>query len=149
VSTMYSRCAATGLDVGLGVLDGHTMQLSSRAAPKSVVIVDDDHALVEALTELLHEEGYSVEAFTDSPRALARLLHGEAPSLMLLDYVMPEMNGLELLQALHASGVSVKTVLFTAMSHAHIESEVAIAGVLQKPFDLDGLLSTIQRLSHP
>jgi CheY-like chemotaxis protein len=143
------ECARRALDTAAGVLEEHTMAAAtaSPVGAKSVVIVDDDPALVEALSDLLHEEGYLVEAFTESPRALDRLLHGAPPSLVLLDYVMPGMNGLELLEALAASGISVQTVLFTAMSQPQLEMEVDVATVLRKPFDLDGLLSTIERLS--
>lgn len=133
MTTACSRSAAVPAEAG--------------ACGRSVVIVDDDAALVEALTDLLKEEGYEVEAFTSAPAALERLRGGERPSLVLLDYVMPGMDGAELLRALSAAGVSVQTVLFTALSASHLEVEALVAEVVRKPFDLDGLLRTIERLS--
>ena len=111
-----------------------------------MLIVDDDPSLVDALRDLLLEEGYAVEAFTDPPAALERLVAGAPPDLMLLDYVMPGMNGRELLDALASKGVEVPTVLFTAMSASDLEREQGVACVIRKPFDLERLLDAIRRL---
>lgn len=127
---------------------------SGQAAPerakarRSVVIVDDDPVLVESLRELLHEEGYAVEGFTDARVALGRLQAGETPDLVLLDYLMPGMTGEEFIEAVDAAGLELRILLFTAMHESAFQpASSRIAGVIRKPFDLDPLLETLDRLS--
>src|SRR5260221_132606 len=87
----------------------------SSSSPPSVLIVDDDPVLVDSLRDLLSEEGYDTEGFTDARLALERLRGGARPSVLLLDYVMPVMSGEQFLDALDSAGISLKVVLFTAM----------------------------------
>lgn len=116
---------------------------------RTVLIVDDDPMLVESLGELLDEEGYLVEGFTDARLALARLEAGARPHLVLLDYLMPTMTGEEFLDALDRAGIGLEVVLFTALHDGALSSTRGrVAGVVRKPFDLDELLTTIGRLSQ-
>jgi two-component system response regulator MprA len=121
----------------------------SSSSARAVLIVDDDPTLVESLVELLDEEGYAVEGFTDARLALARLAEGARPDLVLLDYLMPAMTGEEFLDALDRSGIAVEVVLFSALHDGALTSARArVAGIVRKPFDLDELLATVGRLSH-
>lgn len=122
---------------------------TSSSTGRAVLIVDDDPTLVESLVELLDEEGYAVEGFTDARLALARLAAGARPDLVLLDYLMPAMTGEEFLDALDRSGIAVEVVLFSALHDGALSSTRArVAGVVRKPFDLDELLTTVGRLSR-
>jgi CheY-like chemotaxis protein len=114
---------------------------------RSVFIVDDDPVLVEALTELLREEGYRVEAHTDATSALDRLRAGVRPDVVLLDYLMPAMNGEEFLEALESADIRVKVMLFTAMHEPRIRARGGLVrGMIRKPFDIDRLLAELERL---
>jgi CheY-like chemotaxis protein len=138
------------------VLDARPMSLTNVApmpstaevgSERSVFIVDDDPALVEALTELLCEEGYRVEAHTVATEALARLEGGVRPDVVLLDYLMPAMNGDEFLGALERAGVDVPVMLFTAMNESRVHVPARrVRAVIRKPFDLDRLLDELARV---
>lgn len=64
-----------------------------------ILLVEDDVAIREAVSECLSAEGYRVDAASDGAEALARLADGERPALLVLDLVMPVMNGAELVAA--------------------------------------------------
>src|SRR4051794_9491349 len=81
-----------------------------------VVVVDDDPDLIDVLAALLTQEGYAVEGFTDATVALERLTAGLVPDLILLDCVMPHLDGGELADAITAAGVEAPIVLMTALS---------------------------------
>jgi CheY-like chemotaxis protein len=125
-----------------------TVPAAAEAVPgRSVFIVDDDPVLVEALSDLLREEGYRVEAHTEASEALSRLRSGVRPDVVLLDYLMPTMNGEQFLDELANAGVHVNVVLFTAMNEPRIRAHAArVQGVIRKPFDIDRLLEEIERL---
>ncbi|HVO20711.1 MAG TPA: response regulator [Anaeromyxobacter sp.] len=63
------------------------------APPQPILVVDDDTDVREALGEVLAEEGYATRLFESGREALAFLRGGGAPALILLDLMMPEMNG--------------------------------------------------------
>lgn len=112
-----------------------------------VLLVDDDEALVDALTELLRNEGYEVEAHTDVMKALVRLQDGFRPNVVLLDYLMPQMNGGVFLDHLERVGIDVPVMLFTAMnvSRVHVPPR-NVKAMIRKPFDLKQLLDELAKL---
>ncbi|AUX26942.1 transcriptional regulator [Sorangium cellulosum] len=116
-----------------------------RPAQVDLFVVDDDASLVDSLTDLLSDEGYRVQGFTQPLEALARLKGGARPRAVLLDYVMPEMTGEEFLAALASSGVDVPVLLLSGVADPDIRG--AVAGVLPKPFDVDRLLAVLGRLT--
>ena len=147
-----------GVDAASRALDAHIMitngprgeaeaddDRSVRPASGRVVVVDDDPVLVDALRDVLREEGYVVEGFTEAASALDRLCNGEKPSLVLLDYVMPTMNGAEFVEALEGAGVDVPIIMLSAMSDAYLPA-AHVARVIKKPFELDTLLDELARL---
>lgn len=114
----------------------------------SVFIVDDDDALVEALSDLLREEGYEVEAHTVASEALARLEAGTRPDVILLDYLMPEMKGDAFLEALERAGIDVPVMVLSAMNESRLDVPVRrVRAMIRKPFDLEKLLDELQRLA--
>lgn len=113
---------------------------------RRIVIIDDDDAIVETLEEVLQAEGYEVEGYTDPLEALEQLRTNAHPDLIVLDCVMPVMDGPRLLETLAAEGCTVPVVLVTALSdpgfcidpgHPHA------ARIINKPFDLEHLLETL------
>lgn len=111
----------------------------------TVVLVDDDEDLVASLRELLEEENFAVEAFTDAHAALERLKHGTRPDVLLVDFVMPQMDGGEFLGACDGAGLDVPAVLFTAMNDIGPRPRRAVS-ILRKPFELDALLDELGRV---
>ncbi|MBF5043906.1 response regulator [Aggregicoccus sp. 17bor-14] len=120
----------------------------------TVLIVDDELTIVESLQELLEYEGYGVVTAPNGRRALEELERAR-PSLVLTDYMMPQMNGLQLLEAVRASP-SLRDLPVVVMSAVHGQpSRVAELGAqfLGKPFELEHLLrvlaGALQRLPPP
>jgi CheY-like chemotaxis protein len=113
----------------------------------TVLVVDDDPATLEALTELLHTEGYRSLPFTDPFAALDCATHGRSFDLALLDCVMPGLTGPELLVRLRAAGFDGPALLLTALSDpAACGGPDAAVSVVNKPFDADLLLRDVARL---
>ncbi|HSQ02705.1 MAG TPA: sigma-54 dependent transcriptional regulator [Burkholderiales bacterium] len=120
----------------------------------SILLVDDEAKIRNALAEALREEGHEVVA-TESPREALRLLGRRFFDAMLVDNMMPELSGIDLIRELVAStpeGERPQIVMMTA--HATIESAIAAMKLgafdyLQKPFEIDELLVVMHRaLDH-
>lgn len=71
------------------------------ASQYTVLLVDDDQFLVDMYTTKFENAGYHVESATDGQKALETLRAGARPDVMLIDMVMPEVDGLSLLDSLH------------------------------------------------
>jgi CheY-like chemotaxis protein len=110
-----------------------------------VLIVDDDSDTRESLQDILVGEGYEVRLACSGDEALAFLRAQEAPAVILLDDVMPQMTGLEVLDWMRANPEydHVPTVLISGeirpAPHARANA------VLRKPFSIDELLEVTQR----
>ncbi|HEX3499415.1 MAG TPA: response regulator transcription factor [Stellaceae bacterium] len=92
-----------------------------------VVIVDDDELFREMLHFKLTDEGYDVAAFSGGSAALDFFAAGEKADVILLDWRMPEMNGLEVLRRLRRAGNSTPVIFFTVLSDDTYE-EAALEG---------------------
>ena len=114
-----------------------------------ILIVDDEFGIVEAVRDLLSDEGYRTVIAHNGRNALARMAE-ERPALVLLDYMMPVMDGPAVLEAMQASDTlrDVPVVMMSA-SAAHQWRHLPCAAFLPKPFGLDQLLSTVFRLAGP
>ncbi len=78
----------------------------------TVFVVDDDRAVREAMRDLLQENGYAVELFADGPAFLEAYRLGRVGCL-LVDVMMPGMNGVELIERLKAEGHALPTIVIT------------------------------------
>jgi len=115
----------------------------------SILIVDDERAVRESLRRALELEGYDVELFEDGESALVRLGGEPSPDAVILDILMPGVDGLEVCRRLRASGNPVPVLMLTA--RAEVDSRVAglDAGAddyLPKPFALAELLARLRAL---
>jgi DNA-binding response OmpR family regulator len=111
-----------------------------------ILIVEDDPALLAAVSEALEDEGYAVVAVRHGRAALEAILR-RRPSLVLLDMRLPIMNGWELARELRAREIHLSIVVMTAAQDAAAwAAEIGAAGHLAKPFDLHDLLATVERL---
>jgi two-component system response regulator MprA len=114
-----------------------------------ILVVDDERAVRESLRRALQLEGYEVELAEDGADALARLNGGGNPDAVILDVLMPTIDGLEVCRRIRREGNAVPVLMLTA--RAEVESRVAglDAGAddyLPKPFALEELLARLRAL---
>jgi two-component system, OmpR family, response regulator MprA len=114
-----------------------------------ILVVDDERAVRESLRRALELEGYEIELAEDGREALALLQNGAEPDVLILDVLMPGLDGLEVCRRLRASGNRVPVLMLTARDE--IESRVAglDAGAddyVSKPFALEELLARVRAL---
>lgn len=114
-----------------------------------ILLVEDDDAIRETVAECLAAEGYRVVAAEHGAEALARLREGERPDLVLLDLVMPVMNGAELVAWVRGEPrlARVRLLLMTAAITSPGPELPEVDATLVKPFDLDDLLVAVARLA--
>jgi signal transduction histidine kinase/CheY-like chemotaxis protein len=128
-------------------------QESPRAEPSggpglaSILIVDDDLVSAEALAELLHEAGYRVSVAPSGEEAIRRL-EEDRVDLVLLDMMMPGLDGLEIIRRIRGQPASngLRIVAITGdVTQARVEAVHAAGadGFLGKPLEVDRLLQTI------
>src|SRR5881296_3819157 len=115
-----------------------------------VFVVDDDAAVRESLGRALRLEGYDVELASDGSEALERLQgNGDDPDLVVLDVLMPNVDGLEVCRRLRRTGNRTPILMLTARD----EVEARVAGLdagaddyVVKPFALAELLARLRAL---
>ncbi len=113
------------------------------------MVVDDDPDLRESLQLVLELRGYEVLVAHDGADALVQLRGGHLPRVVLLDLMMPGMNGVQFreLQLKDPRLRDVPVVLLTGAGAHSVEPSVAAgATVLPKPFDFDHLLALLAKL---
>lgn len=108
----------------------------------ALVLVDDDPALLHALSFAFETEGYDVRAFADAESLLADPETSRGSVCLVLDQKLPGMSGLALLAALRARNVAAPAILITTNPPAAVRREARAAGVeiVEKPL-LDGVLA--------
>jgi two-component system response regulator MprA len=115
-----------------------------------ILVVDDERAVRESLQRALELEGYEIELAADGREALARLQNGELqPDAVILDVLMPVIDGLEVCRRLRRDGNRVPVLMLTARDE--IENRVAglDAGAddyVPKPFALEELVARLRAL---
>jgi len=84
-------------------------------AHETILVVDDEPAIVQVIGERLRREGYQVRIAGDGGTALAALAdEGEPPHLLILDLMLPDMDGLDLLRTLRGAGSNIPVIILTA-----------------------------------
>ena len=111
---------------------------------KSVLIVDDDADVRESISDVLSFAGHPSIVAADGMEALAALERCETPTLVLLDSLMPRMDGAAFLEKLGRleSPKNIHVVFISASREPRPESPLVI-GELLKPFDVDALLALL------
>src|SRR5215471_10423965 len=120
----------------------------------SILLVDDEAKIRNALAQALREEGHEVVA-VGNPREAQRLLPRGAFDVLLVDNLMPELTGLDLIRELvSTTAASDRPQILLMTAHATIESAIEAMKLgaldyLQKPFEIDELLVVVNRaLDH-
>lgn len=94
---------------------------------KRIVIVDDDDLFRESLEQNLSDAGFQIVSFPDGPQALDYFANNEPADLVLLDWKMPQMNGIEVLRKLRSDNQDMPVIFLTVLSDQIFE-EAALHG---------------------
>jgi two-component system response regulator MprA len=125
------------------------MELGIRGTrPARILVVDDEPAVRESLSSSLEFEGYRVADAADGVLAL-RQVEKETPDLVVLDVLMPRMDGLTTCRRLRALGATMPVLMLTARDMVGDRVTGLDAGAddyLAKPFELDELLARVRAL---
>jgi DNA-binding response OmpR family regulator len=113
-----------------------------------ILVVDDDESIRAMLVDILSYEGYGVVTARDGMEALAAM-DRIAPSLILLDVVMPMLDGRAVADRLREAGSRVPIVLMSASHETVAPAELHADGYITKPFELRTLLATIAKYAGP
>ncbi len=121
-------------------------KVESSASLGNILIVDDEMAIRESLQTILEMEGYNVETAERGEEGLARL-GASAIDLVLLDFALPDRNGLEVLEEIRERAPNLPVIMITA--YGTVENAVrAIRGgatnFIQKPWDNEKLLADVR-----
>lgn len=117
---------------------------------KNILIVEDDLDIAENLKALLSLEGYNSEISRDGLEALNKLHDdGPRPSLILLDLMMPVMDGFQFYREQQADSTIAGIPVVVMTAGGNVEAKVQKMGIqayFRKPIDVDKLFMTIQHL---
>jgi two-component system, OmpR family, response regulator ChvI len=102
----------------------------SASAQARIVLVDDDRLFLQIFAENLRAAGFSTECFDDSRQALAGLRRHIQPDACVLDWQMPDLDGLALLKALRAGGVTAPVLFLTSYGQPVFEEAAFDAGAV-------------------
>jgi len=116
--------------------------------PKTVLLVDDDYDIRSVICEVLEQEGFLVGVATNGREALTYLEENPVPQLILLDLMMPVMNGFEFreVQVAHPDWAKIPVIVMSAdggRSTPAKRDRLEGAVFVKKPPDLDEFLKTI------
>lgn len=111
----------------------------------SVLVVDDDQALRGFFTTLLSKKGFSVDCASDGRVAYDQLAHHNY-SVILLDLMMPGVNGFELLERIQRDSPALldRVIVMTGASQRAVEKldTSRVWGMIRKPFDIEQIVDT-------
>ena len=116
--------------------------------PKSILIIEDEKSIQNILKAFLEDAGYSITLADDGLAGIAAF-HKAAYDLVLLDIMMPKMDGIEVLSALRKSGCKTPLLLLTAKTQVDDRIRGLDAGAddyLPKPFDMGELLARVRAM---
>ena len=109
-----------------------------------IAIVDDDPAVLKALSRLLRSHAFRARTYGSGQEFLAAL-PADLPDCLIVDLQMPEMNGLELQQHLVSNGIEIPTILITAHGDVALRDHSGLVASLRKPLQQQALFEAIDR----
>lgn len=112
---------------------------------KNILVVEDDVGIRDAIVEFLRDEGFHASGAANGKEALQFLAQEQRPCLILLDWMMPIMNGLEFLKA-RANRDKLGTIPVVVVSAVAEKAKgfPGVAATVKKPIDLNMILEAIQ-----
>src|SRR5438132_1361950 len=116
----------------------------------AILLVDDDCSFRNYVTALLSAKGYRIDAIENGQELMARLLSGQPlPSMILLDVLLPDSDGIQVMEKIKASGIALPVIMLSGVGHVRTVVEAMKLGAsdfLMKPFDDDALESAIDKV---
>jgi twitching motility two-component system response regulator PilH len=113
-----------------------------------ILTVDDSMFMRNRMRETLRKAGYQTLQASDGQKAL-EVLAEDLPDCIVLDLLMPNMTGVEVLEVLHARGLQIPVIILTADIQESVREKclaLGVAGFLNKPLKPTELLNTIQNV---
>ena len=117
-----------------------------------ILIVDDDEDIREALAMVLERRGYDAVGAANGRLGLDRLAEGVRPSVILLDLMMPTMNGWDFIQHISRDETLARIPVVVLTGYARMAGDVPIPGtaaILRKPIEVPTLLGLLADLKPP
>jgi two-component system response regulator MprA len=114
-----------------------------------ILVVDDEPAVRESLRRALELEGYEIELASDGEEALSKLEPNGQPDAMILDVLMPRLDGLEVCRRIRQAGSRLPVLMLTARDEVENRVSGLDAGAddyVTKPFALEELLARVRAL---
>ena len=118
--------------------------------PRSILIVDDEPGTVRVLASVLEDAGYRVDQASNGRIAL-EMLATERPDLVLLDFLMPELDGCETLRTIRKTRAhaGLRVLMMSGVAESIVRRRCrGYDGFLRKPFGLDELLATVASMTE-
>jgi DNA-binding NtrC family response regulator len=116
--------------------------LSTIAIPKSIIVVDDEHDLVDLFSDALSSNGYDVSSFTDPTIAFENIKKNlDKYSLLITDFRMNDMNGCELGIKVKELNSDIQVIIISA--YENVENTTANFEVLSKPITIQILIKKV------
>ncbi|HET7271656.1 MAG TPA: response regulator transcription factor [Rubrobacter sp.] len=115
-----------------------------------ILVVEDEERLARLISRVLTEEGYAVETEANGRQALVRALAGEH-DLLIVDWMLPDLSGVQLVKRLRAAEVGTPAIMLTARDQIEDRVEGLDAGAddyLPKPFAFPELLARVRALTR-
>lgn len=115
---------------------------------QTILVVDDDAAILDMISQVLLDEGYEVLT-ANNGRTAIHLAVDYLPNLILLDLMMPEINGWQVIEELreYPQTLHIPVILLSARREmASVASALQVNNYLEKPFDLDVLLTRVETI---
>jgi len=123
-----------------------------RLTTTSILVVDDDPMMLRYTSSLLESEGFTVRAVGSGAEALRELRCAALPAVILLDMIMPEMDGLETLSRIHGLAPAAKIVMLSGVQNAATVVQAIKMGAVDyitKPIDEERLMAAVRLYMPP
>jgi len=120
---------------------------SAASLPGRILVVEDDRQILAIISLLLEDEGYEVQTATDGQQALARLQEGATPDLIILDLMLPALDGWEFrtIQRADPTLARIPVLAVSADSSAKAQA-IDATSFLRKPFGAEDLLARVHKI---
>src|SRR5438128_527411 len=121
------------------------------AGGKTILIVDDDHEMIEGLRTLLEKQGYTIMQAHDGHQG-KQMIYNQRPDLVILDMMMPRMGGYPVLEHFRGKTDTPPIIMITANEGSRHKAYAEYLGVvdyIRKPFAMERLLEAVNKAFNP